>query len=250
MPGVLSMGQNQVNQQRLETAKALVASLEAGDQAESERLIATLAPPISNDQLFLEVGRLTRELHDAINGFLLDARISDMTNVEIPDAKERLSYVITMTEQSADRTLTAVEKSMPLIEDLEKQSAELSTQWDRLRSRMMNKDDFVDLSRALSEYLVKSKEDAAILHRNLSDVLMAQDFQDLTGQIIRKVITLVHDVEEKLVMLVRITGNKIEEESNKQQKEDLAGPAIPGLDQGDQVTNQDDVDDLLSSLGF
>ncbi|MEJ2619710.1 MAG: protein phosphatase CheZ [Candidatus Thiodiazotropha sp.] len=244
------MGQNQLDQQRLETAKALVASLESGDQAESERLIASLTPPPSNDQLFIEVGRLTRELHDAINGFLLDAKISDMTNVEIPDAKERLTYVITMTEQAADRTLTAVEKSMPLIEDIEKQSGALSAQWERLRSRMLDKQDFADLSRELSQYLSKSKEDAAVLHSNLSDVLMAQDFQDLTGQIIRKVITLVHDVEEKLVMLVRITGNKLEDDSGKKEQEELAGPAIPGLDQGDQVTNQDDVDDLLSSLGF
>ncbi|MCG7985105.1 MAG: protein phosphatase CheZ [Candidatus Thiodiazotropha lotti] len=244
------MGHNQDNQQRLETARALVASLESGDQEESERLIASLTSPASNDQLFLEVGRLTRELHDAINGFLLDAKISDMTTVEIPDAKERLTYVITMTEQSADRTLTAVEKSMPLIEGIEKQSTELSEQWDRLRSRMLDKEEFVDLSRDLSQYLLKSKEDAAELHKNLSDVLMAQDFQDLTGQIIRKVITLVHDVEEKLVMLVRITGNKLEDDSGKKEKEELAGPAIPGLDQGDQVTSQDDVDDLLSSLGF
>ncbi|MCG7905102.1 MAG: protein phosphatase CheZ [Candidatus Thiodiazotropha taylori] len=244
------MGQNQDNQQRLETARALVASLESGDQEESERLIASLTTPASNDQLFLEVGRLTRELHEAINGFLLDAKISDMTTVEIPDAKERLTYVITMTEQSADRTLTAVEKSMPLIESIEKQSTELSEQWERLRSRMLDKDEFADLSRDLSQYLIKSKEDAAALHNNLSDVLMAQDFQDLTGQIIRKVITLVHDVEEKLVMLVRITGNKLEDDSGKKEKEELAGPAIPGLDQGDQVTSQDDVDDLLSSLGF
>lgn len=244
------MGQHQDNQQRLETAKALVASLESGDEEESERLIATLTPPANNDRLFLEVGRLTRELHDAINGFLLDARINDMTNVEIPDAKERLTYVITMTEQSADRTLTAVEKSMPIIEGIENQSAELLEQWERLRSRMLNKDDFKDLSLALSEYLATSKEDAATLHRNLSEVLMAQDFQDLTGQIIRKVITLVHDVEEKLVMLVRITGEKSDDGGAKKKSVELAGPAIPGLDQGDQVTNQDDVDDLLSSLGF
>ncbi|MES9942841.1 MAG: protein phosphatase CheZ [Candidatus Thiodiazotropha sp. 6PLUC2] len=244
------MGQQQDNQLRLDTAKALVSSLESGDEEESERLIAALTTPTNNDQLFLEVGRLTRELHDAINGFLLDARINDMTSFEIPDAKERLSYVITMTEQSADRTLTAVEKSMPLVEGIESQSAELLEQWERLRSRMLNKDDFKDLSLSLSEYLAKSKEDAASLHKNLSDVLMAQDFQDLTGQIIRKVITLVHDVEEKLVMLVRITGDKFDEGSEKKSNEELAGPAIPGLDQGDQVTSQDDVDDLLSSLGF
>ena len=244
------MGQNQDNQQRLEVARALVASLEAGDESEAGRLIESLAPQKSNDDLFLEVGRLTRELHEAINGFLLDARISDMTNFEIPDAKERLSYVITMTQQSADRTLTAVEESLPLVEHIEKQSAELFEQWERLRSRMMNKDDFNDLSTSLSVYLARSMEDSATLHKNLSEVLMAQDFQDLTGQIIRKVITLVHDVEEKLVMLVRITGEKLEDGGEKKNSKELAGPAIPGLDQGDQVTSQDDVDDLLSSLGF
>ncbi|MEW8459450.1 MAG: protein phosphatase CheZ, partial [Candidatus Thiodiazotropha endolucinida] len=129
------------NQQRLEIAKSLVISLEAGDDAESERLISSLTSAEKNDDLFQEVGRLTRELHDAINGFLLDARISDMTNVEIPDAKERLTYVITMTEQSANRTLTAVEQSIPLIEKIEQQSAELAEQWDKLRSRLLNKDD-------------------------------------------------------------------------------------------------------------
>jgi chemotaxis protein CheZ len=245
------MGQQQDIQQRLEIAKALVSSMEAGDDVESERLISTLSPSKKNDDLFVEVGRLTRELHDAINGFLLDAKISDMTNVEIPDAKERLTYVISMTEQSADRTLTAVEQSLPLVEHIEKRSAELAEQWDNLRSRLLNKEDFKDLSNDLSSYLRKSEADAVVLHKNLSEVLMAQDFQDLTGQIIRKVITLVHDVEEKLVMLVRITGSKLEDPNQKKDDPaELSGPAIPGLDQGDQVTNQDDVDDLLSSLGF
>ncbi|PVV05583.1 MAG: chemotaxis protein CheZ [gamma proteobacterium symbiont of Ctena orbiculata] len=244
------MGQ-QDNQQRLEIAKSLVISLEAGDDAESERLIGNLTQAKKNDDLFQEVGRLTRELHEAINGFLLDARISDMTNVEIPDAKERLTYVITMTEQSANRTLTAVEHSIPLIEKIEQGSAELAEQWENLRSRLLNKEDFKELSSSLSSFLKSTQSDAGELHKNMSEVLMAQDFQDLTGQIIRKVITLVHDVEEKLVMLVRITGSKLEDpEQNKDQAEVLAGPAIPGLDQGEQVTNQDDVDDLLSSLGF
>ncbi|MET0028010.1 MAG: protein phosphatase CheZ [Candidatus Thiodiazotropha sp.] len=246
------MGEKRDIQERIEIAKALVTCLEAGDEAESDRLIAKLSPPKNKDDLFLEVGRLTRELHDAINGFLLDARISDMTNIEIPDAKQRLSYVITMTQQSADRTLNAVEQSLPLVEYLEQRSSELLDQWNKLRSRLMNKDDFKGLSESLTEFFTKAQEDSAMLHKNLSEVLMAQDFQDLTGQIISKVITLVHDVEEKLVMLVRITGQKLEDggEKQKHKDEELAGPAIPGLDQGEQMTSQDDVDDLLSSLGF
>jgi chemotaxis protein CheZ len=246
------MGEQRDIQERIEIARALVTSLEAGDEAQSDHLIAKLSPPKDKDELFIEVGRLTRELHEAINGFLLDARINDMTNVEIPDAKQRLNYVITMTQQSADRTLGAVEQSLPLVEYLERESSQLQEQWNRLRSRLLNKDDFKSLSDSLSEFLTKSQEHSALLHQNLSEVLMAQDFQDLTGQIIRKVITLVHDVEEKLVMLVRITGQKLEDggEKKTQPDEQLAGPAIPGLDQGEQMTSQDDVDDLLSSLGF
>lgn len=236
--------------ERLETAKALVASLEAGNDAEAEQLIQSLSSNSSNDELFVEVGRLTRELHNAINGFLLDAKISDMTNVEIPDAKERLNYVITMTQQAADRTLTQVEKSLPLVEQLEKRSDELSVEWNKLRQRMLSKDEFRELSDRLAQFLQQTTEDAKALHGNLSEVLMAQDYQDLTGQIIRKVITLVQDVEQKLVKLVRITGNKLDDKAAKHDKDELAGPAIPGLDQGEQVTNQDDVDDLLSSLGF
>jgi chemotaxis protein CheZ len=245
------MTQKRDNQQRLETARALVASLEAGNDAESDRLIGELSSGSGKDELFVEVGRLTRELHDAINGFLLDARISDMTNVEIPDAKERLNYVITMTQQSADRTLTAVEKSLPLVEEMEKRSGLLAEDWGKLRNRMLSKQEFKGLSDALAEFLQQTQEDACDLHASLSEVLMAQDFQDLTGQIIGKVINLVHDVEEKLVKLVRITSNKVDEgKPAKEVRDKLAGPAIPGIDQGDQVSSQDDVDDLLSSLGF
>jgi chemotaxis protein CheZ len=245
------MTQKPDNQTRLEIAQALVECLQAGNEAEADQLIESLSQGGKQDELFLEVGRLTRELHDAINGFLLDARISDMTNVEIPDAKERLNYVITMTQQSADRTLNEVEKCLPLVETMEKQATLLSEEWNKLRMRMLSKDEFKDLSDALSSFLQQTRQDSSDLHASLSEVLMAQDFQDLTGQIIRKVIVLVQDVEQKLVKLVRITGNKLEDGgSAKKEEEELAGPAIPGLEQGDQVTSQDDVDDLLSSLGF
>lgn len=242
--------QNNSTAERLEKAQSLVAALQAGKNDEAEYLISELANMKDSD-LFIEVGRLTRELHEAINGFLLDARISDMTTVDIPDAKERLKYVITMTEQSADRTLTAVEQSLPLVVGMERQSAHLSNEWDKLRTRLLTKGDFKALSDALAGFLLQTREDANTLHGSLSEVLMAQDFQDLTGQIIRKVIDLVHDVEEKLVMLVRITGGKlVEEKHDHKDPTVLEGPAVPGVDQGDQVNNQDEVDDLLSSLGF
>ena len=238
------------NTSRLEKAKALVEALQAGQDGDAERLISDLSE-LKKSDLFLEVGRLTRELHEAINSFLHDSRINDMTSVEIPDAKERLNYVITMTQQSADRTLTAVEQSLPLAKELENNSDHLLSEWEKLRARLLKKDDFKELSDSLVTFLNQAKHDSVILQENLSEVLMAQDFQDLTGQIIRKVINLVHDVEEKLVMLVRITGGKLENKSKDHHDPNhLEGPRVPGIDQGDQVNNQDDVDDLLSSLGF
>ncbi len=235
---------------QLEKAEALVSALKADRDTEVEQLIRELSVQ-KESHLFIEVGRLTRELHEAINGFLLDAKITDITNVEIPDAKERLRYVITMTQDSADRTLTAVEQSLPLVEEFGENSERLLQEWEKLRARLLNKDDFKDLSESLVAFLTQVQRNSDTLHSNLSDVLMAQDFQDLTGQIIRKVITLVHDVEEKLVKLVRITGGKMEKDSKKHKDpSELEGPAIPGLDQGDQINSQDEVDDLLSSLGF
>lgn len=243
------MGQKPNNESRLELAQALVESLQAGNEAEADQLIESLSQGAKQDELFIEVGRLTRELHDAINGFLLDAKISDMTTVDIPDAKERLNYVITMTQQSADRTLNEVEKCLPIVQVMEQETKQLGEEWCKLRKRMLNKDEFKELSDRLIQFMEQTQNDSAQLHASLSEVLMAQDFQDLTGQIIRKVIALVQDVEQKLVKLVRITGNRLDD-GKKENKEELAGPAIPGLDQGDQVTSQDDVDDLLSSLGF
>ncbi|AKH20185.1 protein phosphatase CheZ [Sedimenticola thiotaurini] len=233
--------------ERLMLAKQLVAHLEAGNEAEAIHVSSQLTEGIES-KLFLEVGRLTRELHEAINEFLLDPRINEMAQVDIPDASERLTYVISMTEKSANTTLGAVEASLPLAAELGSRASEISEQWERFRKRELSVDDFRELSRELAEFLNLTSERSKQLHAHMTDVLMAQDFQDLTGQIIRQVITLVHDVEDKLVQLVRISGSKLPEKQKDADK--LEGPSVPGIDQGDLVNGQDDVDDLLSSLGF
>lgn len=233
--------------ERLMLAKQLVAHLEAGNEAEATLVCSQLNEGVES-KLFLEVGRLTRELHEAINGFLLDPRINELAQVDIPDASERLTYVISMTEKSANTTLGAVEAGLPLAAELGSRAREISAQWERFRQRELTVDDFRTLSRELSEFLEMTSERSKQLHAYMTDVLMAQDFQDLTGQIIRQVITLVHDVEDKLVQLVRISGSKLPEKQKDANK--LEGPSVPGVDQGDMVNGQDDVDDLLSSLGF
>ena len=240
---------------KLELAKGLVSHLEAGDQNGAADVIAQLAG-FGDRMLFLEVGRLARELHESIKDFMLDARIAELANTEMPDAAERLRYVITMTEQAANTTLSAVEGGLPIADQLNTDAKELAEKWRQFNSREMTVDDFRLLSDELKTFLDNSQSNAAALHDRMSEVLMAQGFQDLTGQIIRKVIALVGDVETKLVELVRISGRK-QTNADKDQGgtpdvPDIvaAGPAVPGVDKADVVSGQDDVDDLLSSLGF
>jgi chemotaxis protein CheZ len=235
---------------RLEQARALVAKLEAGDQEGAEKLLEELAPQTDNSDLFHEVGRLTRELHDAINGFLLDEKVTELAEKDIPDAGERLRYVITMTEQSANTTLSLVENSIPMTDEMSAKADALSEEWKRFNGRELSVDDFRAFSSELSTFLGLVGEHSERLHGNLTEVLMAQGFQDITGQIIRQVIDLVRDVEGKLVQLVRISGAHMPETDVDQDNAKLAGPAVPGIEQGDMVQGQDDVDDLLSSMGF
>jgi chemotaxis protein CheZ len=242
------------NDEKLDLARDLVERLQAGQEDAALTVIAQLAG-FRDSMLFQEVGRLTRELHDAINGFLADSKLADIAETDMPNAAERLTHVINMTEDAANTTLAAVEDAMPLAETLQNDSRHLAASWDRFKAREMNVSDFRSMSRELETFLRDTQANADALNGKLSEVLMAQGYQDLTGQIIRKVIDLVHDVESKLVELIRISGAR---QATDKPMADVApepnikaeGPLIPGIDKADAVHGQDEVDDLLSSLGF
>lgn len=115
------------SENQLELARSLVAHLEARDDESATQVLAQLAG-VGDSLLFREVGRLARELHTSINEFLLDARLADLTEHDIPDAAERLRYVISMTEQAANTTLASVEKSLPLADALHADAGRLGEQ--------------------------------------------------------------------------------------------------------------------------
>ena len=237
---------------KLAMAKSLVAHLESGNEDDADAVIAELAG-FTDSLLFQEIGRLTRELHNSINSFVADAHLVSIAQTEIPDAAERLRYVIATTEQAANTTLGAVEDSLPLADSLRAEARRLSEQWEKFNSRQLSVEDFRGLTSEISHFLEITQANSDALHDKLSEVLLAQGYQDITGQIIRKVIELVKDVETKLVELVRLSGPHAKpREKSKQEGPDTTaqGPAVPGVDKGDVVTSQDDVDDLLSSLGF
>ena len=242
---------NQIND-KLELARSLVSHLEAGNDEEAASVIAGLAG-FRDNLLFPEVGRLTRELHESINSFVTDTGLADIAENEMPDAAERLRYVIATTEQAANTTLEAVEESLPLVDLLHNDARSLAKQWTDPDSPELLIDESHELSIGLSNFLKTTQSNSEVLRDKLSEVLMAQSYQDLTGQVICKVINLVNDVEGKLVELVRLSGSH-ENPSNDKIADvpDISpqGPVVPGVDKGNLITSQDDVDDLLSSLGF
>lgn len=253
----MSLPNKVADDESLAQARQLVLALEDGDNEQASFLLDELARR-RDSGLFQELGKLTRELHDALNNFQLDAKISVLAEQEIPDAKERLNYVITMTEQAAHRTLNAVEESLPIAQELQTRAQELHDKWTRFRRKDMDVEEFRALVPEIDSFLDLTSGHATKLNASLSDVLMAQDFQDITGQIIRRVINLVKDVEDNLVGLIRISGERMAPAEKAATRsgalsEELSrgiGPQVPGVDHADVVHGQDDVDDLLSSLGF
>ena len=244
-----------INDVTLDHARQLVESIEAGDAADVRTLMDDIASLRELD-LFREMGKLTRELHDSLTSFKLDTKVAGLAENEIPDAKERLNHVITMTEDAADKTLTAVEHALPLSDEIKDSSLALQARWEQFKKRELSIDEFKALSKDLDEFFPKITSGTIELNSSLNEILMAQGFQDLTGQIIRRVINLVHDVEEGLVGLIKMSGvpqQKVAEDVNTGKTRDIAaeGPVVPGVEHASEtVDGQDDVDDLLSSLGF
>lgn len=240
-------------------ARQLIKHMEAQNEEEVNRLLKELTE-IRHDKLFCELGRLTRELHETLKGFQVDTRIASLAENDIPDAKKRLGHVIDMTEASALRTLTAVESSMPLSQAMGERTRHFKKSWRSFRRREMTAEQFRSLSREMDKFLEHTDGDMSQLQNNLSEILIAQETQDLSGQIIKQVIALVEDLEVSLVELIRITGGAgidadIEDERSVNAHETTknlngSGPVIPGVEGTDVMQSQDEVDELLSSLGF
>ena len=244
----------------LEEAKKLVVYLEEGDNASANAVLEAVSMKESIE-LFAEVGKLTRQLHDSLNNFQIDERIKNLTVDDIPDAQTRLMYVIEETEKAANTTMDAVEESMPIAEVLSTRIEKIMPEWKKLMNRQLELGEFKVLCADLDELLEDGSKQSAKLTSLLTEVLMAQGYQDLTGQVIRRVIELVKEVEDSLVNMLTMFGEPEQAEQdkpleakvekvNKIDSVEAEGPIIDADQRDDVVSGQDDVDDLLSSLGF
>jgi chemotaxis protein CheZ len=244
-------------------AKLLIDKLQDDDFENAYKLIRTMYE-VRDRHIFNSVGRLTRALHDAIVNFNVDADIHAknpaLSTSDISDATDRLQYVIKMTQDAANKTMDRVEIAAPIALNLGHEAALLRKEWEKLRKGEMNKDEFVGLYARISDFLEQMGDGTHQLSENLQAIILDQGYQDLTGQVLKKVIGLITDVEAELVNLVRIAGQveevagipEVARSKEKNNKDSIAaeGPVMHANLRDDTVNGQDAVDDLLSSLGF
>ncbi|QXO18157.1 MULTISPECIES: protein phosphatase CheZ [Vibrio] len=235
----------------LEQARELVHLLEEGQQDQANLLLKRIYESESNP-MFKEIGALTRDLHDSLKQFHVDERMSEIANDEIPDARDRLHYVIEKTEVAANKTMDAVDRCMPIADSLHESLLQVRPQWNQLMHGKIELSEFKALCHRIDGLLSQVEGDSSELRGQLTEILMAQDFQDLTGQIIRRVITLVNEVEQRLVEILTVFGSEQIEQQEKSKKAltEPEGPIMNPHERSDAVSSQDEVDDLLSSLGF
>lgn len=198
-------------------------------------------------QAFERIGQLTRLLHDTIRQLGYD-RMLEETAEGLPDARQRLSYISQMTEQAASRVLNATDIAKPIQEKLEEQSARLSQRWDKLFDKKLSVEEFKALAAETRVFMGQTSMDAKVVNEQLLEIMMAQDFQDLTGQVIKKIADMAAKLENGLLKVLI----DIMPENKRVAAEDglLNGPVVVSEGRDDVVTSQEQVDDLLDSLGF
>lgn len=207
----------------------------------------TPTPPVlSTVEVHQQLGALTRQLHDSLNGLGLADKVKDWAG-ELPDAKSRLSYIARLTGQAAEKVLNQVDQA--------KEQHDFIASETRRIGELIVKDPVAAVAKGhVMNFITDVDQASKKVDANLTEIMMAQDFHDLTGQVIAKVVNLAATIEEQLVLLLIQTAPP--EAAAKaavpaaEYVPALAGPVVDGQTNQEVVTDQSQVDDLLASLGF
>lgn len=222
----------------------------ATDTAQTaESVTVPIAPKAEAEAMPVDVvqriAQLTREVRASMRELGLDQAVQDAAHA-IPDARERLRYVGRMTEQAANRVLTAAEQTGPLQEHVASKAKSLDERWQE----WFNEPAELPVARSLvqdtRDFFGHVQTNAKQTQDNLLEIIMAQDFQDLTGQVIQRMLQLIGNIETELV---QVLIDSVPAERREETASLLNGPVINEA-APEVVTDQDQVDDLLSSLGF
>jgi len=201
-----------------------------------------------HDEMLARIGRITRTLHDSLRELGFD-KVLEQVSMDIPDVQDRLNYVAQMTEQAAQRVLNATDAAIPLQERIDAGAEEVLNGWQAALKAPFSEANYRDMATLTMQCLVDMRNDTSATKKQLLDIMMAQDFQDLTGQVVRKVSDLAHVLEKQLVSLL-VDFSPAEARRENSGNGLLNGPQVNPANKCDIVTDQEQVDDLLDSLGF
>lgn len=200
----------------------------------------------SAEQLLHRIGQLTRQMRESIRELGLDKSIAKAAEA-IPDARDRLGYIAQMTERAAERALNAIDVAQPIQDGLASQARDLTKRWDAWFAHPVELDAARQLVLDNRAYLTGVPQQVSATNAQLMEIMMAQDFQDLTGQVIKKMLHVIKDMDTQLLQL--LMDNAPPEKRPDTNPGLLHGPqTVRGLP--DAVDDQGQVDDLLASLGF
>lgn len=194
------------------------------------------------------IGLLTRQLHDSLNGLGLTEQLKDSVE-ELPDAKSRLAYIARLTGDAAEKVLNSVDQAKFLHDEIAVET--------RRMAELIVKDPVGAVARGhVMNFVTHVEQSSKAIDQRLTEIMMAQDFHDLTGQVIARVVGLTTAIEEQLVNLLIETAPAttakaaITTTARTERPHELSGPVVSPETSKDVVTNQSQVDDLLASLGF
>jgi chemotaxis protein CheZ len=234
-----------------EKAQLLLDNLAQGDVGSAVRDLFDINDA-RNKNLYQQVGKITRGLHHAITNMELNTSESDDR-----DVRARVAYVISLTQEAANKTMDLADEATPIAAELGSESIQIRADWKKLASREMDASDFRTLYKRIDDFLAYSEEKSNLLHKNLTDIVVAQGYQDLSGQILYKIMAMLKTTEGDLVNLLAMSsqmeafGGIDKDEpacTDKIVKDIKAEGPLP--DVASTLKSQDEVDDLLSSLGF
>lgn len=202
---------------------------------------------VPHDELLMRVGHMTRLLHDSLRGLGLD-KLLERAAEDIPDARDRLDYVAKLSERAAQRVLNATDAAIPLQESIDDGTRNLILDLSALLGENATVEEYKGQIEKTIQFLSSTNANCRETKAHLIEIMMAQDFQDLTGQVIKKVTELAQSLEQQLVqLLIEYSPEQIR---RNPQDGLLNGPQINPDGKSDVVANQGQVDDLLDSLGF
>jgi chemotaxis protein CheZ len=199
-----------------------------------------------SSQLFDRLGHIVRQLHDSLRELGYDRSLSDIAT-EVTDATDRLEYIATLTEQAANKVLNSIDEAMPVQDQLIARARDVDTRWAALFDGRLGVDEFKLLAQDTRGFAADAIQTGEAEKARLMQIMMAQDFQDITGQIIKKVVNITQKLERELAQLLVDTAPQQQHKVKDKEKvvDLLAGPAVPA-----SAMAQTDVDDLLADLGF